>query len=457
MLTSIRTFAAFLAVAVLASSASLDARAQAASPEVIDLEEALELAVERNLRLRQSANEVALGETSVGLERAAFYPSLSVSAGPSMRLGRAFDPSTASLTDQRSESLNLSASSSINLFNGFADVASLNEARRHLEASENSFERARQSILYETTTQYHQIFLTEELIRVQEENLEAQRQQLASIEAAYEAGNRPIADVLQQRASIAQAEQRLIAAQRDYELSMLDLKQTLNLSPVDSVVFERPGEAVTTPRGADYDVGELVRQAMSQRDDLSAQRLRIDAAEQGVRAARAGYYPSISLNASTGTNYSSLNDQFGLTDQLSNVNPNGSIGLSISMPIFDRQQTSAAVERAQVSVNNERIALEQIEQDVAYQVQQSLLDYRTAQAQLRAAERQLESARQSLDAAEARYEVGASTLLEVTEARSLVVEAATGRLEALYNVLDSELAIAFSTGTLDEALAARLQ
>ncbi len=428
-----------------------------AAGRTIDLREALQIALEQNLNLRQSANDVALSEAAVAQQRAAFLPNLNLSAGPSLRFGRMFDQTTARLTDQRSEGLSLGASSNVNLFNGFADVAGLEESRLNREASLNSFERNRQNVLYQTTSQYLQVFLTGELIRVEEENLAAQRLQLESIEAAYEAGNRPIADVLQQRTAIAQAEQRLITTQRDYELARLQLMQTLHLTPFGEVTFEEPPASLFAASNVEYDEEDLIRRALNEREDVAAQRLRIEAAGQGVRVARSGYLPSISLNATTGTNYSSLNEQFGFSDQLSSVNPNGSVGVSVSIPVFDRRQTKAAIERAQVSLSNEQLALEMLEQEVAFSVRQSLLDHRTAQAQLAVAERQLESAEESLRAAEARYSVGASTLLEVTEARSSFVEAATSRLQALYNVIDTEMAIAFNAGRLDEVLTSRLQ
>lgn len=428
-----------------------------AAGRTIDLREALQIALEQNLNLRQSANDVALSEAAVAQQRAAFLPNLNLSAGPSLRFGRMFDQTTARLTDQRSEGLSLGASSNVNLFNGFADVAGLEESRLNREASLNSFERNRQNVLYQTTSQYLQVFLTGELIKVEEENLAAQRLQLESIEAAYEAGNRPIADVLQQRTAIAQAEQRLITTQRDYELARLQLMQTLHLTPFGEVTFEEPPASLFAASNVEYDEEDLIRRALNEREDVAAQRLRIEAAGQGVRVARSGYLPSISLNATTGTNYSSLNEQFGFSDQLSSVNPNGSVGVSVSIPVFDRRQTKAAIERAQVSLSNEQLALEMLEQEVAFSVRQSLLDHRTAQAQLAVAERQLESAEESLRAAEARYSVGASTLLEVTEARSSFVEAATSRLQALYNVIDTEMAIAFNAGRLDEVLTSRLQ
>jgi len=428
-----------------------------AAGRTIDLREALQIALEQNLNLRQSANDVALSEAAVAQQRAAFLPNLNLSAGPSLRFGRMFDQTTARLTDQRSEGLSLGASSNVNLFNGFADVAGLEESRLNREASLNSFARNRQNVLYQTTSPYLQLFPTAELIRVEEENLAAQRLQLESIEAAYEAGNRPIADVLQQRTAIAQAEQRLITTQRDYELARLQLMQTLHLTPFGEVTFEEPPASLFAASNVEYDEEDLIRRALNEREDVAAQRLRIEAAGQGVRVARSGYLPSISLNATTGTNYSSLNEQFGFSDQLSSVNPNGSVGVSVSIPVFDRRQTKAAIERAQVSLSNEQLALEMLEQEVAFSVRQSLLDHRTAQAQLAVAERQLESAEESLRAAEARYSVGASTLLEVTEARSSFVEAATSRLQALYNVIDTEMAIAFNAGRLDEVLTSRLQ
>jgi outer membrane protein len=89
---------------------------------------------------------------------------------------------------------------------------------------------------------------------------------------------------------------------------------------------------------------------------------------------------------------------------------------------------------------------------VAYEVQQALLDYESAQAQQLAAERQFDAGQESLRAAEARYGVGTSTLLEVTQARSVFVEASVNRIQALYTILLNEMEIAYTLGRIEPFL-----
>ena len=71
------------------------AQASVGEPERLDLRQTLQLALDRNLNLQQSANDVALRDATLSQERASSSPDLSTAAGPSLRFGRSFDQATA--------------------------------------------------------------------------------------------------------------------------------------------------------------------------------------------------------------------------------------------------------------------------------------------------------------------------------------------------------------------------
>jgi outer membrane protein TolC len=132
-------------------------------------------------------------------------------------------------------------------------------------------------------------------------------------------------------------------------------------------------------------------------------------------------------------------------------NPNASIGLSASLPIFDRERTAVAVERAEIGLSNQELSLQSTQKQVVLDVQRSYLDFTASVEQIRATTRQLEAARAALDAEQARYAVGVSTLFEVAQARTAFVQAQGNRIQAVYGAMLNRVAIDYNAGSIDAA------
>ena len=100
---------------------------------------------------------------------------------------------------------------------------------------------------------------------------------------------------------------------------------------------------------------------------------------------------------------------------------------------------------------NAVLDLENLQQDVALQVRQAYLDYQTDELRLDVTEAQLRAAQQALDAEQERYNVGASTLVELSQARAAFVEAQSDRADAIYSFLFRKRLLDYYIGVLDPA------
>lgn len=346
---------------------------QAQERRSITLGEAIEIALENNIELKQFSNQVAVSELSVQQAKADFYPNLNASASVSEGYSRRVDPITDQTEGRDVQSLNARLSSSVTLFDGFSNVASLEKSKLDLAAKEQSFSRTHQSIMLETISRYLQVLQDKELLGSEQEHLNAQRRQLELIEEFYKVGNRSIADVLQQQATIAQAELRVLSAERNLNVSTLRLLETMGLGPaMDVKIVELSMEQLEqlTSDVVYGDPDQLVQKALAQRPDVEAQSRRIVAANEQVRVARAGYWPALSLSASGGSSYNRPNASGGFSDQFLDYNPNASIGLSLSIPLFDRSRAKHSVAQANIQLANERLTLVDLRQEVAFQVRQ---------------------------------------------------------------------------------------
>ena len=125
------------------------------------------------------------------------------------------------------------------------------------------------------------------------------------------------------------------------------------------------------------------------------------------------------------------------------------MGLGLSLPILDRSGTSIATQRARIAADNARISVADRRQEVALQVRRAQLDFQSAQEQLRAAEAQRRAAELALQTVQERYEVGAATLVELTQARAVGVQAASAIVSARYNLLFQRTLMDYYIGVLN--------
>ena len=132
-------------------------------------------------------------------------------------------------------------------------------------------------------------------------------------------------------------------------------------------------------------------------------------------------------------------------------NRGGSVSLSLSVPILDRGQTRIARTRASIQEENAQLTLAQTRQRVALDVRTAWYNIRSAHQQLVAAQAGLVAATQALEATQQRYNVGAATLLEVTQLRAQRVNAQSNLADAQYNLVLNQAAMAYFTGELEPA------
>jgi len=429
-------------------------QAQAQDRQTISFEEAIDLALLQNLTLKQAANTVEQQRTAVSDRRMAFVPNLNFSSSTGQNFGRYLDVTENQYFTESTESFSANASSSVNIFTGFRNRASLNQAQFNLEATDLDLERTRQMVVFNVASSFLTLIERQEQVRVQEESLTSQQQQLTQIEEMVRVGARPISDLYQQQAATASAEATLLNAERMLQLGQVSLIAILQLDPFGSYDFVAPAVEDSDLIEQQYDLEQLIRTAFQARPDLLAQELSIDAASEGIRIARSSRLPSVGFGIGYRSQWSSARKDFitgetvSFFDQL-DVNRGGNYGFSISVPIFDRFSSRNSVQRAQLTYNNQQLVLENLRHDIALQVRQAYLDYLTTLKQLEVTEKQEIAAQQALDAARERYNVGAATLVELTQAQAVYVQAASNRIQARYDFVFQKKLIDYYIGRLN--------
>jgi outer membrane protein len=433
-----RAAAAFIALLALAPAFAQEAR-------IITFDDALGIALEQNADLRQARLAVEASDVAVDRARGEFLPDLSLSTRAGRNFGRNFDQSEGRIIDTTTSNVNLNVSSGVTLFDGFANIASLRGTRFEADASRLDLRRTGETVVFSVAANFLALVQQQEQLRVQRENLTAESALERQIASYVDAGARTIADLYQQQASVASARLAVVEAERAALLAEVDLIETLQLDPAGAYQFEPPpGDLPVANEQAA--LASMLAVAYEQRADLEADERRVESAEQAVRVARSSRWPTVSLSTGYGSSYTNQSD-FDLLDQF-DQRRGGSLTLGFTLPLFDRGATSAATRRAELDVESARLALETRRKEVGLDVRRAELSFRAAREQLEAAEAGIKAAQLALEAAQDRYEAGAATLVELSQARAAHVQAAGALVNARSNLLFQRTLVDYATGAL---------
>jgi outer membrane protein len=421
------------------------ANAQSTAPGAkIGLQDAIGIALRQSVLVKQSENAVASSTNGVSEAKSAFLPSLNLNTSSARSVGRA---GTSTLGSSTAQSLNTGISSSFTVFDGLRNVNELRQAKLDVTATTSDLTRARQTAVYTVASNYLTLATAEGQLSVQKENLAAQEAQEKQLQTLVKAGARSISDLYQQQATTAAARANVVSAERDVELARIALIQTLQLDPRGSYDFVAPTVSDVSGSVPKYDLDSLLSRAFSSRSDLAAEQTRVEVAAVGTKAAGASRLPTVSLSTSYNASYNSAAAS-ALGAQL-DQNRGGSVSLGVSFPIFDKGATSAAVQEAKIREDNARLALADQRQTVALDVRRAWLTLESTRQQLTVALAQQKAADLAVSTTQARYQVGTSTLLELTQARASQLQANVAVVNARNALAFQDALLPYYTGELD--------
>jgi outer membrane protein len=415
----------------------------------ITFQQAIDIALKQNVAIQQAENNVETSRLIVTQTSNTWLPSLSLGVNGSNSMGQQFDVQTGQLVTKQSQSLGASASSNFTLFdpNRGLDVAA---ARLDQASSESNLFRSRQTTVYNVATQFVAYLGAKSQLDVQNENLASLQLQESQIQRFADAGARPISDLYTIKAQVATAQLQVVNAEAQIEAAKFNLMRTLQLDATKDYDFVKP-DLPTSATTINYNLDSLTQLAYGQRRDYVAAQEQVTSAQKRVASAGRGYWPSLGFSIGYGSSGRFISgQQTSFADQF-HQNRGGQISTNLSFPIFDRSNISIQKTRAQIAQENAELNLKSTRQSVALDVRTAWYNIRSAQQRLIAAQAGLVSATQALEATQQRYNVGAATLLEVSQNRAQRVTAQSNLADAQYNLVVNQAAMAYFTGELDPA------
>ena len=432
-----------------------------------DLQKCVDYALENNLDVRQAEYSVQNASTDVMQSKYQFLPSVNASGYYGYNFGQAIDPFTNQFAQNTVATGNFNLSANMVLFGGLQNLNRLTQSQYSEQSSEYAYKNVQYLTSLAVTTSFLQILFNEETLEVATQQLETTSKQIERTKKLVDAGSAPQGALYDIEAQYAREELAQVNADNQVVLSYLSLKQLLRLPGNYDMEIVIPQELDSASLALPTSLGMVIQTAYDTYPSIKSNEYALLSAEQQVKISNSTMIPRLSISGSLGTGYSgnsrevtsttitgtspigfvesslepvvtpSYTQEFrtkGFSDQVTD-NFNQSLGLSLSIPIFNKMSNRANVNKAKVNYSIQETALEKEKQKVRQDIEKAYADALAAYKSFKSTEKGLTSLNEAFNYAQKRFDVGMINAVDYNVAKTNLFRAESDLVKAKFDYI----------------------
>jgi outer membrane protein len=421
---------------VLSRAALLGTMVTAQSAQALTLGDAERIAIQNHPQIQAAQDVAAAASQMVRQARSAFYPvvngSLSSAVAEHGSRIAAGGLNNSIIFDRYSNGVMVNQ-----LVTDFGRTRELvMSASLHARAEEENIAMARANVLLQVKQSYYEVLEAQAVLRAAEETVKDR--QLISDEVAALARNklRSDMDVSFADVDLAQARLSLMQAQNDLQISDADLSAALGYSDARTFQLAEPDASAGPPPANE---AAVIQEGLRNRPELITQQFRVSSAKNYFTAERDLWLPAVSAVGAAGLTPA---HQAELSPRYATV------GFNVNIPLFNGYLYSARRREAdaQARAQEEYLRAEQIE--IMRDVQRAWLNANSGYLRLELTNELLAHASKAWDLAQARYKLGFSEMVALSQAQLNKTQAEVAQIRARYDYLKELATLAYQTGQI---------
>jgi outer membrane protein len=417
--------------------------------QTLTLEESLELGLKNSKDLKISNSKLISSDAKISEVGSQMLPKLGLSASytrlsdiPPFEIVTPLTPNPIKLYDIILNNYNVKLSLQQPLFTGFRLSSLKNAAEYNYKALEEKYDGDINKAAFQIHSAFWNYYKSEQIKKLIEENLKQTALHLKDTRDFLENGLVTRNDLLKLEVQYSNTELMKIDAENNVELARVAFNKAIGIElnlPTEINVKE------IEPSDYKYDFEEILTEAKEKRNDLKSLEYKIQASDENIDAARAGWFPSLFLY---GNFYYSRPNQRILPPE-DKFNDTWDVGVSLSWDLWNWGQTSSLTTQAEENKFQAEISLSKLEDAVEIEVYQSYLNYKKSLDRITVIQKSIEQAEENYRITKEKYNSQLATSNDLIDAEVSVLQAKTNLTNAL---VDYEL----SRLTLEKAIGRRI-
>lgn len=449
--------------------------------EVWPMRKAIDFALEQSLVVKRSEFNAERYHIDFDESKFALLPTLNGNITHGYNRGRSINPVTNLFTTAQIQSNQLGAQSSLTLFNGLRMQNNIKQGRYYYEASVEDLAKAKNDVILNVANLYINVVFNKELLQTSKLQVASTQEQLTRTKSQVAAGALPRSNELQLEAQLASNELTLINQENALALSLLQLKQAMQLDAGVRIDVEVP-EIEVEDLVLDQSRDEIFESALRNMPEIRSSKMKIEGADFAWKAARGNYYPRLTVGGSLTSNYSSASNgqrffldggststikEIGYVDGSNTkvfgsiVTPTGTyqegygridqfrdnlykaVGFTLSIPILNGMQTRLSVQRAVIARNEAEVAAQEVRNQLRQSIESAYNSALSASKTYVAASKQVAAAEEAFRMLKQRYDIGAANFAEYQVSNNDFFRAQSDLSRAKYNYIFTKKVLDF--------------
>jgi len=414
-----------------------------------NLLQCVEYAMANNITIKQTDLQTKMAELNYKQSKMGQLPVFNFSGGPSYSSGRNQDPTTFSLITQSYVAANLQLQSSADIFNWFSKRNTIAANEWEIQAAKAGTDKLKNDIALTVANAYLQVLLAKEQEKIAGVQVQQSQAQLAYTRKLVDAGALPELNAAELEAQLARDSSTFISAHGNVEQAILNLKAYMNFDAAEAFEIDTPpADKIPVEKISDLQPANVYALAMANMPQQRVNDFKLRSARKTSAAAKGSLYPTISVFGSLGSGYNSRAKEitgssqviapfgkvnvggtdydvypyqpftqynYAKTPFFSQLNENfrQSIGLSLSVPIFNGRSLRTAYERTKINIRNLELQQELDNQKLKQDIYQAYNLSVVALEKFNASKKSVETAERTYMYARKRYEVGMLSTFEL--------------------------------------------
>lgn len=379
--------------------------------------------INNNLDVKNAEYSEEIAKISYSQSKWSYLPNIYAESSSGMQFGRSVDPSTYQILKNTSYFTNSSyLEATLDLFNGFSQINKQLYQRFLLLSAQNNNQRLEDETAFSVMNAYYDVIYYEKLLSIAVEQEQLSKLNLKKTEAMVAAGLKSQADLLEIKANVAKDELFHIQTQNQVEAAKLNLRKAMNLTMDSTLDVDNKIDSIFIINSTDVNGAELFTKFSSTSPQLNSLEYTWKASLKDISVRKAGYYPSLQLSASCGTGYyETLKDTNGVTYSFNNQynkNLSNYVGVSISIPIFSRNEVRFRVKQAKLISEQNKNAYDKAKQNLQFEILENVNALIAASKEFEQLKEQQKADEMAFDAAQKKYNKGMLSVVDLFSAKN---------------------------------------
>jgi outer membrane protein len=411
---------------------------QAQEANVWDLQTCFDYAIENNLTIKRQEINTRYNENMVYQAKSDKLPNLNGQLGNEFSFGRSLTYDNT-YDNINSASVTGGLGSNWTLFNGLTLSNTVKQRQLDLEATVYELQKTKDDIMLLIAAEYLEILFSEEIIEVSKANIEVTKQQIERTKQLVDAGSLARGALLEIEAQLAREELQLVNDENRIKLAYLNLYQFLELPMGESFKVEKPTLPEIQANVSLLNAFDVFNTAINVRPEIKAAQLRVQSALTQLDIAKGYRYPSLSLGANYYNLYNNqytdiYGDRISFGEQLKN-NSRSSVGLTLSIPIFNRNQVKNQISNSELQIADFEYQLQSTRNVLRKDIELVYTNAVAALNRYESTDKAVRSMEEAFRYTEEKFNVGMINSVEYNQSKTNLTIAQSDLLRAKYEYI----------------------